>query len=141
MAGKKKYVGIDRSIDEGVVYMYTNKINGKSYIGQTWRESARRKEHKHVSNSADKYCFMFHFAIRKYGIDNFEYKVLVCDGLVTPVNRTDSVDDFRRFILEPRLVSLSLSNRVQKILELRALIKVIIDVHIIRELNRVVVIR
>ena len=56
---------------EGVIYKYTNKINGKIYIGQTTDEKGRISSHK---NSKD--FDYFHCAIRKYGFDNFEYKVL-----------------------------------------------------------------
>lgn len=57
---------------EGIIYKYTNIINGKSYIGQTIDEKSRIKKHK---NSKDN--LPFHCAIRKYGWENFKYEVLV----------------------------------------------------------------
>ena len=58
--------------------MYINKINGHSYIGKAKNFNKRHKEH--VNNSKNKkakdYNYPFHKAIRKYGIDNFEIKIL-----------------------------------------------------------------
>lgn len=56
---------------EGIIYKYTNKINGKVYIGQTIHEINRINNHK-CSKNKD----YFHNAIRKYGWNSFEYKVL-----------------------------------------------------------------
>ena len=56
---------------EGIIYKYTNKINGKVYIGQTVDEVKRKSRHK---SCVDKNYF--HYAIQKYGWDNFEYTVL-----------------------------------------------------------------
>ena len=55
----------------GVIYKWTNKINGKSYIGQTINEEFRKKDHIH-----GKYKCYFHDALKKYGVENFEYCVL-----------------------------------------------------------------
>lgn len=60
----------------GFIYKITNKVNGKSYIGQT-RKSVefRWRQHK---NSKDNYDL--HNAIRKFGEDNFEITTLKeCD--------------------------------------------------------------
>ena len=60
------------------IYKFTNKINGKTYIGQTNNIQKRYNGHKSVSfnkNSSD-YNLPFHCAIRKYGIENFDYEVL-----------------------------------------------------------------
>jgi len=61
---------------EGVIYKATNKINDKVYIGQTIRSLKRRiKEHKNDAlNNRSK--SPFHAAIRKYGLPNFEWKIL-----------------------------------------------------------------
>ena len=65
----------------GVIYCYTNKVNGKTYIGQTTNEGVRKTQHlRRAVNSNSQYTF--HKAIRKYGWDNFEYNVLeVTDDL------------------------------------------------------------
>lgn len=59
----------------GLIYKATNKINGKSYIGQTcyklsWRVS------DHFSKSRRKSDCVFHKAIRKYGKDNFSWDII-----------------------------------------------------------------
>lgn len=60
---------------EGIIYMYTNKINNKKYIGQTNRPKQRKIEH--LSHSTKRGASThFYNAIRKYGWENFEYKVL-----------------------------------------------------------------
>lgn len=61
----------------GIIYMYSNKTNGKKYIGQTLDEKSRIREHKCHANSRTDSQFAFYSAIRKYGWDNFEYEVLV----------------------------------------------------------------
>ena len=55
----------------GIIYKWTNKINGKSYIGQTIDEEGRKKDH-----IRGKYKCYFHDAIKKYGLENFNYEVL-----------------------------------------------------------------
>ena len=56
---------------EGVIYKYTNKINGKVYIGQTIDEYRRIWNHRKACDDS-----LFHRAVRKYGFDSFEYTVL-----------------------------------------------------------------
>lgn len=62
----------------GCIYMYTNKINGMKYVGQTvCRLSKRHNEHLKRDNSyIDK-------ALRKYGENNFTLEILednICDA-------------------------------------------------------------
>lgn len=52
----------------GYIYMYTNKKNGKKYIGSTFDEVGRRKQHRE-SMETDK----FHTALRS---EEFEYSIL-----------------------------------------------------------------
>lgn len=60
----------------GIIYKYTNKLNGKVYIGQTIHENARKNEHKCHAKSRPHTQSAFYNAIDKYGWDNFEYTVL-----------------------------------------------------------------
>ena len=59
-----------------IIYMATNKINGKKYIGQTVKElTERKKGHKYDALHRNR-NIPFHNAIKKYGMDNFEWDVI-----------------------------------------------------------------
>ncbi len=61
---------------EGFIYKVTNKVNGKSYIGQT-RNTVEFRWRQHYKAKDNKY---FHRAIQKYGKENFEVTTLEkCD--------------------------------------------------------------
>src|SRR3990167_7795708 len=58
----------------GLIYKAINKANGKGYIGQTIQSLCRRKsQHKCESKRRNS---PFAYAIRKYGIDGFEWIIL-----------------------------------------------------------------
>ena len=54
-----------------VIYVFTNKVNGKIYVGQTQRTFAIRTK-QHLSRQ-DTY---FDRALAKYGLDNFSYEII-----------------------------------------------------------------
>ena len=61
------------------IYCYTNKVNGKKYVGQAVDFLIRHKQHiysayneKHIA-----YNYYFHRAIRRHGIENFEIEILI----------------------------------------------------------------
>ena len=57
------------------IYTITNKINGKQYVGQTVHPEKRWWQHK--NNAINNYDNLpIHLAISKYGVDNFDFKVL-----------------------------------------------------------------
>jgi group I intron endonuclease len=57
-----------------LVYLVTNLINGKRYVGQTRKSlSERWKLHCRKSNN----CFHLHRAIKKYGKENFSIEQIV----------------------------------------------------------------
>lgn len=63
-------VGEDRSY---CVYIHTNKINGKKYVGQT----GQKPESRWGSNGANyKDSPYFYSAIQKYGWDNFDHEIM-----------------------------------------------------------------
>jgi len=55
------------------VYRYTNKINGKMYIGITNNTYQRKWKHEHLQGGT----VIFSRAIRKYGFSNFIYEELI----------------------------------------------------------------
>lgn len=59
-----------------IVYMATNKTNGKIYIGQTIYDLNKRRCGHIASAKGATDGFYFHNAIRKYGPDNFDWEVL-----------------------------------------------------------------
>lgn len=59
------------------IYKITNKINNKCYIGQSNNPTHRWVEHKfHVNNNDDIGKSAIHDAMRKYGINNFEFTII-----------------------------------------------------------------
>jgi group I intron endonuclease len=66
------------SIEMGCIYMARNKVNGKRYIGQTiCTMEKRRFEHENSARAG--VVRPFYAAMRKYGFDSFEWKVLFHD--------------------------------------------------------------
>lgn len=73
--------------DWGEIYINTNIVNGKIYIGQAQnyisaniphRSTGRWKSHKNKSkNATNDDCPIFNGAIRKYGYDNFRVRTLI----------------------------------------------------------------
>ena len=61
---------------KGIIYKITNKVNNKSYIGQTrYTIEFRWKQHQHKKDNT-----YFHNAIHKYGVENFNIEILEeCD--------------------------------------------------------------
>lgn len=72
----------------GIVYKATNKINGKSYIGQTTQSLDRRKR-SHISRALNNMDgAYFHRALNKYGKINFKWCV---------IKNCYSLDDLNKF--------------------------------------------
>lgn len=60
-----------------IIYKATNKINRKSYVGQT-RLSLKQRKRLHIDHAKKKlFKSYFHNAIRKYGEKNFVWEVLI----------------------------------------------------------------
>lgn len=63
----------------GEIYLVRSKVTGKMYIGQTCRSfDIRWKQHctDSFNSNSRSYNDHFHKAIRLYGIDNWDYKIL-----------------------------------------------------------------
>ena len=57
----------------GLIYKYTNNINGKIYIGQT-RQQLQKRHDKYLQQLNDH--TYFHRALKKYGIENFTLEII-----------------------------------------------------------------
>jgi group I intron endonuclease len=56
------------------IYEYTNLINNKKYVGQSIDKDTRRRQHLYEAKRGS--TCPFHRAIRKYGIDNFSFRII-----------------------------------------------------------------
>lgn len=72
------------------IYKATNKINGKSYIGQTVDYRRRLWQHRRCYEKED--C-KFHDAIKEFGFDNFECEII---GTCTNKNEAEKLE--RKYI-------------------------------------------
>lgn len=66
----------------GIIYCFTNNVNGKKYIGQSISKgNARYNNHKSSYKNPDdcEYESPLHRAFRKHGFENFTYEVLAQD--------------------------------------------------------------
>ena len=61
---------------DGVIYRFRNKLNNKSYIGQSIQLYTRYNAHIRRSGYLDS---RFYRAVRKYGWENFEFSILEDD--------------------------------------------------------------
>lgn len=62
----------------GVVYLATNLVNGKRYVGKSVKSLQKRKMTHEASARAGSNQY-FHKALRKYGSDAFEWRVLMVE--------------------------------------------------------------
>jgi len=62
----------------GIIYIATSKTSGKSYIGRDVNYNERKKGHKRSAFNIKSNAYNTHFccAIRKYGFNDFEWKIL-----------------------------------------------------------------
>ena len=58
---------------EGYIYLITNKINDKKYVGQTVT-TIKNRTRQHFGNYKSKRKYAINLAIAKYGKDNFMVK-------------------------------------------------------------------
>jgi len=58
------------------IYLLTNKLNGKKYVGQSVDVNKRWKEHIAIAINPKSRKYAIHNAIAKYGQDNFSWEIL-----------------------------------------------------------------
>ena len=77
---------------KGGIYLITNKINGKKYVGSTHNFISRWRGHKSMLNRGVHFNNHLQNSWNKYGEDNFEFSILeVLD---------DSIDNFEQYLIE-----------------------------------------
>lgn len=60
-----------------LIYIATNKINGKQYVGQTVSSlKVRKRSHRHEAKKNKNNGMYITKAIRKYGMDGFDWTIL-----------------------------------------------------------------
>lgn len=91
-------------MDKIGIYCFTNKINGKKYVGQS--KQLNKRYHGHINDAmnpdkAKNDPSVFHAALRKYGIDNFDYEILE-ECKVSELNEKEKywIDKLHSYILE-----------------------------------------
>jgi group I intron endonuclease len=57
------------------IYIITNKVNGKQYIGQTKQHDYNKRWYKHKSLTSGSVLLLK--AFEKYGLQNFSFKILI----------------------------------------------------------------
>ena len=66
---------------KGVVYLITNRVNQKQYVGQTTRKLQQRWNDHIAASKDESNDFALYRAIRKYGVESFTIEPLVeCDS-------------------------------------------------------------
>lgn len=85
-------------IDMIGIYMITNKINGKQYIGQAQNIAQRWSAHRthYAQETHKRECPKLYAAINKYGIENFVFEVLEDCSSNPNINLTEREDYYIR---------------------------------------------
>ena len=86
----KSELGDQLEIIEGHIYLITNILNGKRYIGQTIGRVEQRWS-QHLCNAKRGHSYPLYNAINKYGRDNFEVTILAKAYSIQVLNLLESV--------------------------------------------------
>jgi len=83
----------------GCIYRILNKVNGKSYIGQTVYDCPKRRWNVHKNNCKnEKYQQYIYRAIRKDGLENFEFTVIYkCETNLLSELESKYISEFNTF--------------------------------------------
>lgn len=79
----------------GIIYLATNKQNGKRYIGQTIQGMEKRKrEHKNCQHKASHRYLSLYRAFIEFGFDNFDWEI-ICQA-----NDKADLDDKEKYYIQ-----------------------------------------
>lgn len=73
----------------GIIYLHTNKVNGKVYVGQTIQDLERRCRKEDKSYNSYKNCPAMYAALLKYGWENFDTEVIAVAQSQADLNRLE----------------------------------------------------
>ena len=68
------------------IYIITNKINNKKYVGQTINPKKRWSAHKYEGIHYNYTNIALYNAMKKYGVENFEFKVIESNIDINEIN-------------------------------------------------------
>lgn len=77
---------------KGGIYLITNKVNGKKYVGSTHNFELRWRGHRSMLNRKVHFNSHLQNAWNKYGEESFEFSILE--------TLDDSIDNFEQFLIE-----------------------------------------
>lgn len=89
---------------EGIIYRWTNKVNGKKYVGQTVNPRKRYLQHYNGERADSQ---IIDRAILKYGAKNFDYTVL-------QTIQADTREELRRLLDEAEIAAIRLEQSYYK---------------------------
>lgn len=89
---------------EGIIYRWTNKVNGKKYVGQTVNPRKRYLQHYNGERADSQ---IIDRAILKYGVENFDYTVLL-------TIHADTREELRGLLDEAEIASIRLEQSYYK---------------------------
>lgn len=77
------------------IYIYTNKINNKKYVGQSRNLEKRIYEHERraFKEEDDEYNSLIHKAFRKYGLKNFLIEVFLIEEEFLNIRETELIKE------------------------------------------------
>ena len=84
---RKKWLYMEIYNGTYCVYIHTNKVNGKMYVGQTCRKPKDRWQ----NGNGYKGCICFYNAIQKYGWDNFEHEIIASNLTKEEANNFEQI--------------------------------------------------
>ena len=84
----------------GIIYVITNVVNGKQYVGQT-KQSVVRRWRLHVRSTLNGSTYVLHCAIRKYGAEEFIVKQIDSAESLAKLNEKEALHILQLKTLAP----------------------------------------